>query len=584
MFTTSLARAFNRVAAVAGLSMFIAGCGSGTPATQVHTSVRPVRLDDPLAVAAQQGQAQPGQTQPVGTLEPAALPALPQLSSAGNGPALSQAPERRLAEVNIPPGTPLSTAVAKLGQQFGMTVNVDPDVRGTTQANLRNVTFNEALSQIVPRGAAQYQVQGNVLRVVPVKMETRNFSLDYVAISRVGTMSTVVQRRLASNVAAAVPGTATGLSSFSGAAAAASGGDVLTSQTVSDVWQDIRVALTGIMQAGVSSNPTNGEPGATAAAPTAPPSQAAAGFTSGPQASSTPFADGSVLIITPSAGIISVTAFPEKIAAVQQYLDDFRASILRQVRIEAKIVEVQLDRTSSFGIDWSVVSATTSGKFGVTLKSDPSVTTTGNAGNVNFTLTGGNTTVSAVLNALESQGTVNVLSNENTTALNNQRAIFQVTTDQVFFTVTKTPLLGANGGVVSLQSSIVPQQISTGVILDVVPQISGENVLTMDIRPAVTNVLNVATLTLPDGTSTSAPNIARREGDTVARLRGGETMVIGGLVQSRTEDKVSGIPILKDIPLLGKAFQHIDKTETRSELVVFLTPTIISGQPAPPGR
>jgi type II secretory pathway component GspD/PulD (secretin) len=174
---------------------------------------------------------------------------------------------------------------------------------------------------------------------------------------------------------------------------------------------------------------------------------------------------------------------------------------------------------------------------------------------------------------------VSVLSNEQTTALNNQRAIFQVTTDEIFFTVNRTPLIGPNGAMATIQSSIIPTQVSVGVVLDVLPQISGDNILTMDIRPAVTSILSTTTISLSDGTSASAPVIARREGDTIARLRAGETMMIGGLVQTRHEKKSSGIPILQSLPFIGKAFQHITDNEIKSELVVFLTPTVISGQP-----
>src|SRR5436853_5563546 len=106
----------------------------------------------------------------------------------------------------------------------------------------------------------------------------------------------------------------------------------------------------------------------------------------------------------------------------------------------------------------------------------------------------------------------------------------------------------------------------------------------MNIRPAVTSIARVDSITLSDGTTASAPAIARREGDTVARLRAGETMIIGGLVQTRKDHTTSGIPLLRDIPYFGKAFTRINNTDTRSELVVFLTPTIISGQPAIPGR
>lgn len=553
----------------------LSACASGgSPASQVHTSVR---VEAPTPASTQSS----GSTQTVGTIEPALPPALPQ--PAGPGPALAAAPERRLREVNIPAGTPLASAVATIGAQYGLTVNVDPDVRGTAQANLRNVTLEEALNQIVTPNNARFQLQGSVLRVVPIRMETRTFPLDYVSLSRVGTMSTVVQRRLAgASGAVASPGTATGLSVGAGAAAAASGGDVLTASSAADIWQDIRIALTGIMSAGANSmnnqNGANGN-GPTGAAPASPASQASAGLTAGPQASTQSFPDGSVLIVSPTAGLITVTAYSDKVAAVERYLNDFQSSVLRQVKIEAKIVEVSLDRTTQFGIDWSAITSAAAGKYGVSLRNDPSTVTTGETGTVNFSFTGGNTTINAVLTALESQGDVHVLSNENTTALNNQRAIFQVTTDDIFFNVSRTPLLGPTGAVVSTQSSIQPIQVSVGVVLDVLPQISADNVLTMDIRPAVTNITATRSISLSDGTSTSAPVIARREGDTIARMRAGETMMIGGLVQTRTEVTKSGIPVLKDIPLFGKLFTSYKNVQSKTELVVFLTPTIISGQP-----
>jgi MSHA biogenesis protein MshL len=567
MFTSTIGRAMLRggTALVAGV-LFTACASAAATKPQVKVHVEPMPPSGTATMA-------PSAV----TLEPAAPPAVPQVN-AGRGPALSAAPERRASVIDIPAGTPIATAVTQIGSQFGVTVNVDPDVRGTAHANLRNVTLEEALNQIVTANGAKYQLQGNVLRVVPVRMEARTFTLDYVAISRVGTMSTVVQRRLSS--AGPSPGTATGLSFNAGAAAAAGGGDVLTAQSVADVWQDIRVALTGIMQAGMVQAMASQQGAAGAAGAPSQAQQAQQGFSAnGPQASSTAFADGSVLVIAPMSGLINVTAMPDRMAAVERFINDFQSSILRQVMIEAKIVEVSLNTTFNYGIDWSVITGAASNKFGVTLRNDPSTVTTGQAGTVNFTFTGGTTTINAVLTALSTQGNVNVLSNETTSALNNQRAIFQVTTDEVFFNVTRTPLLGPNGGVVSTQSSITPQQISVGVVLDVLPQISADNILTMDVRPSVTNIGRIETISLSDGTTASAPVIARREGDTIARLRGGETMMIGGLVQTRKERTVGGIPILNDIPLFGKLFQHINETEARTELVVFLTPTIISGQP-----
>lgn len=561
-------------------ALAITACASGGATRQVHTGVR-VEPTGPTAQTATSTA-----DQPTAPFDLSAPPALPQLPGARQA-ALSPAREQRVSSLNVPAGTPIATAVAQLGAKLGWTVSVDPDVRGTARTTtLRDVTVGEALNELVSRNGYAYQLQGTqqgtVLRVVPIRMESRTFRLDYVALSRVGTMSTIVQRRLnnggsggnSQQIGGGLGGQ--GLNG-GGVGGLGGGGDVLSAQSVADIWQEIRIALTGIIQAG---QPQTAVPSLANQATN--PAAANGGLGTG--ASSVPFPDGSNLVISPISGLINVTALPDKLADVEKFINDFQASVLRQVLIEAKIVEVNLSSTFQFGIDWAVVANASSGKYGIALKSDPSVQTTGNAGNVNFTITGGNAQVNAVLTALSSQGNVSVLSNEKTSALNNQRAIFQVTTDEIFFSVTQTPLFGVNGGVISTQSSIIPQQISVGVVLDVLAQISAENMITMDIRPAVTNIDHVESITLSDGTSSSAPAIAKREGDTIARLRAGETMIIGGLVQTRKDRTVSGIPILMDIPWLGKAFQKVKITENRSELVVFLTPTIISGQPVSTGR
>ena len=120
------------------------------------------------------------------------------------------------------------------------------------------------------------------------------------------------------------------------------------------------------------------------------------------------------------------------------------------------------------------------------------------------------------------------------------------------------------------------------VVLDVIPQIGSDNSVTMNIRPVVTSVRSTATFTDKDGAVFQAPVIDTRESDTMARLRGGETIIIGGLMQTRRERLKSGIPLLKDIPLLGALFTSYSNVDSNSELVIFLTPTIIAGQPAPP--
>lgn len=528
-------------------------CASA-PAAAPHTSVR---LEPPKPGTAADASAP--------------LPALPPLSGSG---AISEGSAPRLQSLSAV-NQDLGVVIRELATKFGMQYSIDPAVRGTVNTRLRNTTLPEALNAIMPQGVT-YEIRDGVLRVGPARIETRIFSLDYVALSRVGTAFTVIQRRLGSsgigNASSGVGGVG-GVGGGGGAGGVAGGGgaDVISAVSISDVWEDIRMAVEAL----VFSTPVAvGTQGASA-----PGSGGMLGGGGGRPFSRTD-TDGRRLIVNPIAGTITVSALPSQLEQIELFIRTFESSIQRQVLIEAKIVEVNLDQSFEFGIDWNVVSR--AGTAGLTVRSTPP----GSArptGNVEFTLSGGAGTISAVLNALSTQGDVRVLSSPRVSALNNQRAVFDVTTGEIVFNVTRTPVIGPNGNTISIETQVTPTQVNVGIVLDVLPQIGADNTVTMNIRPVVTSVARTATFIGPDGTQFTAPVIDTRESDTMARLRAGETIIIGGLMQNRSERVRSGVPGLRSIPLLGRLFTTYKNVERKAELVIFLTPTIIAGQP-PAGR
>jgi type II secretory pathway component GspD/PulD (secretin) len=249
------------------------------------------------------------------------------------------------------------------------------------------------------------------------------------------------------------------------------------------------------------------------------------------------------------------------------------------------VVEVTLDRSKSYGIDWQAVLSTARGKIsfsttdqGALNNPTKDITSTNNA---SFNLGLGDLGLTAVLNALQSAGTVNVLASPSTAAMNQQKASFNVTREVPFFTVTRqpniNPITGLPTGTFQDQATVQTAQI--GIILDVLPQISSDNVITMSIRPSVTSLVSTQTITSGGITQAVLPTTDRRETDTMARVRSGETIMIGGLIQTQTTNDRHGIPVLMDIPLLGRLFSHTSVTEHHSEMVIFITPQIVSGQP-----
>lgn len=497
----------------------------------------------------------------------APLPALPSLAgeaAISGGPAA--APRlTSLSAVN----QDVAVVVRELATKFGLQYQIDPEVRGSVNTTLRNKTLPEALAAIMPQGVS-YQIENGVLRVGPTRIITRIFSLDYVALSRVGTASTIIQRRLGNTSLSnnAVGGGAIGLGSAGSISSAGGGADVISAVSVADVWEEIRVATEALLfDAAPAANQAGQAPVAAGAG--------LGGIGSAGRPYSRVGSDGRKLIINPISGTVTVSGYPAQLTQLETFIRTFESSIQRQVLIEAKIVEVNLDRSFQFGIDWNVLASAGTGSLAVRSRVPSSQVT---ASNVEFTLAGGQGQITAVLNALSSQGDVRVLSSPRVSALNNQRAVFDVTTGEIVFNVTQTPITSPNG-TTTFQSQVTPTQVNVGIVLDVLPQIGADNTVTMNIRPVVTSVARTASFTSADGAVIQAPVIDTRESDTMARLRAGETIIIGGLMQTRREKVRSGIPGLRDIPLLGRLFTSYTDVERKAELVIFLTPTIVAGQP-----
>jgi MSHA type pilus biogenesis protein MshL len=467
--------------------------------------------------------------------------------------------------------------VRALAENFGMGHQIDPDVRGSVNTRLENATLEQALATVLgPLGYA-YQVEGGVVRVSGMRLQTQIFSLDYVSLSRVGTTSTIVTRRVGSQGGFS---SNVGISNISqlgqagfGGGGIGGGGESITSVTAADLWAEIRVALeTLVFEA------ATGDTGASRVQSTQTGTLGQGGFggvgmvnTGASGRSST---DGRQLIVNPLAGTILVTAPPAKLAQVEAYLAAVQSAVQRQVLIEAKIVEVELKREFRFGIDWRSLSETA--RLGINFAGARNLALAP-ANTVTLTLGGGDSRIQLALQALESQGDVSVLASPMLSALHNQPAVFDATQDEVFFSITRQPIIGPTGTIVSFNTQVVPQQISVGIVLNVLANIGADHVITMNIRPGLSDVTGSARQALPEGGEVVVPIISRRETDTMARVRAGETIIIGGLTRTRRRRDRSGVPVLQDIPGVGGLFRTTENEELKNEIVIFLTPTIIAG-------
>jgi type II secretory pathway component GspD/PulD (secretin) len=176
-----------------------------------------------------------------------------------------------------------------------------------------------------------------------------------------------------------------------------------------------------------------------------------------------------------------------------------------------------------------------------------------------------------VISALQEQGTVHSVSNPSVLSLNNQTAFVKVGTEQTFFSVSNITTINQTTTTTpysTIQNSYQQNPITIGTVLYVTPEVNSDGSVTVDVLPAITELIGVDTS--PDNQQT-APRMTIKSLSTIARLHPGESVMIGGLIYESTSTQTQKVPLLGDLPVVGKVFQTNGTIKSRSELVIFLT-------------
>ena len=277
------------------------------------------------------------------------------------------------------------------------------------------------------------------------------------------------------------------------------------------------------------------------------------------------------------AGTIVVTDRPKNLKTVAEFIDRINEALHRQVIIEAKIVEVALNKGHKYGIDWEFVSTS----FGTLVDVENplrffSIGATGGDLTAGFFDTVGDEQGQAVLNALATQGDVNVLSSPRLNVVNNQTGLISVgrVIPYIDLQITTTDI--EVGDTPTVRTSAVPVIVRTleGVTLGITPQISDQGDTTLHIVPIITEQTGNRPIRVENETFV-IPIFSVRESDTMVSVADGQTIVIGGLIQEKTDDTVSKIPLLGDIPLLNVFFSKQERETNKTELVILLTTSIV---------
>lgn len=242
---------------------------------------------------------------------------------------------------------------------------------------------------------------------------------------------------------------------------------------------------------------------------------------------------------------------------------------LQQVLIEAKIVQITLDDKYKLGVDWDNVLTKLNKQ--ISIKSIFHVAAQ-NAlipgGQLVLGTLGADTDYAIMIQALKTIGDANLLSSPRITAINNQEAKILVGTSQPYATNTVTQ------GTSTTTTAAALNFIDVGVKLYVTPTINKDGFVMMKIKPEVSSTTTNYTYGDP---ATTVPIVSTTQAETSVMVRDGTTIIIAGLIKDERTNSVDKVPILGDIPMIGHIFRKTSNEVQKQEIVVFLTPHILSG-------
>ncbi len=272
--------------------------------------------------------------------------------------------------------------------------------------------------------------------------------------------------------------------------------------------------------------------------------------------------------VSPRSGSVTVISTPSRVREVGRYLEELETILSEQVHIEAKIMEISLDDALRIGVDWTGFEDNwenfePSTSAGGLLQ----LRTTEDLGGVFQMGLLRTDKLDILIEMLEQEGNLEIISRPRVAAMGNEPATFRMTENVPYYEIE---VITTEGSEPYVQYEVDFKE--AGVVLEVFAQVGDDEMVMLKVHPTVTTVTGF-TESLPN--LPPQPIIDVRETETSVRLREDETLVVGGMIQTLESEQIDGIPLISRLPLIGGLFRRTNIEEQRRELVILLTPRLI---------
>ena len=442
---------------------------------------------------------------------------------------------------------PVSEVLRTIAHNSAFKVDFIGDIEGDISLTMTDQTLESILAKISSLLPVRYEVNNGGVVITQYKPYVRNYEVDYLNMQRLSESRVDLATQVGS-IRTAVDGDTQGQAGSNGSQL------FVENKSVNVFWDSVVNNITALLGETVGGNASD----------------------SGNS--------GDNLFVNRESGIISVRARESQHRSIAELLSEVLAGAQRQVLIEATVVEVALSDQFESGVDWRLLtgSSNSSIDYAQIFTGSPQAADVVAPANALLTLNNisslGN--LSATLKLLQQFGEVQVLSSPRIIAMNNQPAVLKVVDNRIYFTFEVDRLQRENGDESTVVDSTV-HSVPVGLVMNVTPFINKSDEVILNVRPTISRILNFAEDPSPalagqNEVRNLIPEIQVREMESLLRVPSGEVAVIGGLMQNKTDLRSTGVPRLNRIPWFGKIFSHDTRTVEKTELLIFLKPTVVT--------
>ncbi|MGE5385206.1 MAG: pilus (MSHA type) biogenesis protein MshL [Betaproteobacteria bacterium] len=499
-----------------------------------------------------------------------------------------------------------------LARDAKINVDIHPGIGGTVTMNVLDQSLPEILDRVARQVDMRYEMNGKNLSVMPDSPYLKNYKIDYPNIQR------NAQSGISTSTNVASTGTAPTGSGGGGGSGSNSSTTTINNTSNNRFWETLVANLRDLLREtdkvlpeGSSETVTEQttqqsatpQPGATPAPATATTTTSANGkrTTTMPVPAQlsqqgntvvrrTTFREAASVIANSETGIISVRATQRQHEKIREFLDRILGNARRQVLIEATIVEVDLSERFQQGIDWTAVrNISPNSGWSINLRPDgpASGLATGGLVSTLASVSAGKvfssgSGVAAILKLLESFGNLRVLSSPKISVLNSQTSVLKVVDNEIYFTISVTPGTAATATTPAVAPTYTTtiNSVPIGFLMTVTPQISDNGEVILNLRPTISRITGYAMDPSPAlaeyKLNNPIPIVQTREMESIMRVQSGDIAILGGLMQDSRDYKTDEVPLVNRIPVVGELFKYKNNQSRKSELVVFLRPTVLT--------